>query len=570
MTKYFVLLLVLFGSLSKAQTTNHDSLLVLGNSLINVNRDSALLIAEVVIKNSQRNATLAAAYKLKSLVLYFDGKFDSAASYLLQTLSIYENLKDSVNIGKVYNELGTLWKKQGNIQKTLDYYQKAEQIFIIKSDSVELANTYNNLGMVYEMQGNFRSAYNFYEQSLKIHQLNNSMVAIGYTYANIGGLLTTLKRYTEAEAALTKSLEIRNQLGETQNVAICYTNIAELKLAQQNYKAAIPLLQKSLQMAQQLKFVDLVRYDYQKLSECYASLQNFKDAYYNYMSYTTYNDSLFNESKTKQIAELQTKYDTEKKEQQNLFLQSENKLTALQLRKAKIQNVSLFILLLAVVGIVYLWYQRNKLKQQSIKNEAQFANERQRIQAIMQTQEDERKRISQDLHDGIGQLLSAAKLNLAATELTVQSESLHKAMHIIDDACTEVRSISHQMMPAILYKSGLANTLINQLPGFETPQLKIDLDVDDELIGYKNVVDICIYRIIQELIQNIIKHAYAQQIYISLNLKDGNLVVMIEDDGNHFDFEKIKTSNGNGWFNIKSRLEIANVLFIDVPDYFKL
>jgi two-component system NarL family sensor kinase len=440
------------------------------------------------------------------------------------------------------------------------------------------------MGMVSEVNGKLNEAYEFYNAALAIQYSKQITVALGYTYANIGGVLTALKRYDEAERALYSSLNIRNLLGETQNVAICFTNLAELMLAQKKTKDAITFFEKSLFMAVQLKYPDLIKYNYQKLSECYASVSNYKAAYENFIAYSTYKDSLFNETKAKQIAELQTKYDSEKKEQQNLFLTSANKLTALQLRKSKIQNVALLAMLILLLVVGYLWYQSNKLKQEHKANKQLLAFERQRLQVVIQTQEDERKRISQDLHDGIGQLLSAAKLNVAALESSIQNTSLQRAMHIIDEACTEVRSISHQMMPALLYKTGLANTLIQQCSDFETEKMKVVVDADDELIGYKHIHDNSIYRIIQELMQNTIKHSNASHIHISLNINTVNsLVVMIEDDGNYFDFEQIKTGSGNGWFNIQSRLAIAgatimaennsmnrngNILFIELANYY--
>jgi tetratricopeptide (TPR) repeat protein len=177
--------LILIQSASNAQTISDDSLIKYGNSLVNAKRDSSLQIANSVIQRQKNNLLQANAFKLKSLVFYFDGKFDSAASYLLKALAISEKFNDSNSIGRIYNELGTLWKKQDNVEKALQFYKQAERTFKATGDSVELANTYNNMGMVSEVNGKLNEAYEFYNAALAIQYSKQITVALGYTYANI-------------------------------------------------------------------------------------------------------------------------------------------------------------------------------------------------------------------------------------------------------------------------------------------------------------------------------------------------------------------------------------------------
>lgn len=586
-----MLLLTCFLSRVNSQSISDslqiNDLIAKGFEVQKSNLDTAILIAQKAIDWSQKikyQKGLATGLKLMATTLYFKGGHEKAMELYLSSLKQFELLKDSIGVAGIYNELGTLWKKQGDLKKAKAYFNDALKIFHSLNNAPEEANTLNNIGIVYEMQGEYNEALNSYLTSLAIHKQSNNKVAMGYCLANLGGVYTNLKMFKEAEDALLQSLEIRLQLKELQNIAICYTNLGEFYSAQNNVKAALPFYLKSLDMAQQTGFIDLIQYDYEKLSDCYSKRNDFKKAYEYHTMYAAFKDSIFDENKNKQIAELQTKYDTEKKEQQNLLLKKENQLKGISLRKAQLQNYFLLVIIILVLAVVYLFYNQLKARQKQVLSDAMLKQEQLRLRSVILMQEQERKRISQDLHDGIGQMLSAVKLNLAAIDNKVQKESndeiqLEKAIVLIDESCSEIRNISHNMMPAILIKSGLIAALNEMAKRVSTSSgIKIYVDHDEHIGRIESEYEINLFRIVQELLNNIIKHADATEVHIHLNKEAENLNIMIEDNGKVFDKSLIEGSKGNGWYNINSRLTIMNgkidiesnkdsgtVVFIDVP-----
>ncbi len=577
-------------SIAVAQVNNDSiaiqQLLTKGFALQKGNLDSAIIIADKAIalsKDKHNLRGLANSLKLKATTVYFQGEHEKAIALYLEALNQFDQIHDSIGIAEIYNELGTLWKKQGDLKKAASFFNDALQIFIRLKNVSGQANTLNNIGLLLEREGKYEEALKDYALALAIHKEANNKVAMGYSLANLGGVYTQLKRYKEAEQALLQSLAIRTELNEIQNIAICYTNLGEFYGAQNNFKSAIPYYLKSLEMAKKIGFIDLIQYDYESLSHSYSMINNYKQAYEYHTQYSTYKDSVFNENKNRQLTELQTKYDSEKKEQQNLLLSKENQLKSISLRKALLQNYALITILFLMLAVIYLIYTRIRFKQQKVLSDTLLKQEKLRLRSVILTQEQERKRISQDLHDGLGQMLSAVKLNLAAIETTKADNDanaeLEKAILIIDESCSEIRNISHNMMPAVLIKSGLIAALNELAKRISTAAgIKVFVDYDEAIGRFESDYEINIFRVIQELLNNIIKHAKATEVHIHLNNEVGNLNIMIEDNGKKFDTKLIEISNGNGWYNINSRLNLLNakleieshndsgtVVFIDVP-----
>lgn len=557
-----------------------------GFALQKSNLDSALIVSDKAIalsKKKQNINCLANSLKLKATTLYFQGEHEKAIALYLDALNQFDKIHDSIGIAEIYNELGTLWKKQGDLQKAESFFDDALQIFIRLKSLSGQANTLNNIGLVLEREGKYEEALIQYSRSLAIHSEANNKVAMGYCLANLGGVYTQLKRYKEAENALLQSLALRLELNEFQNTAICYTNLGEFYGAQNNFKSAIPYYLKSLEMAKKIGFIDLIQYDYESLSHAYAMINDFKQAYVYHTQYSTYKDSIFDENKNKQLAELQTKYDSEKKEQENLLLSKDNQLKGVSLRKAQLQNYALITILFLMLAVIYLIYTRIRFKQQKVLSDTLLKQEQLRLRSVILTQEQERKRISQDLHDGLGQMLSAVKLNLAAIEniktADDANEELEKAIELIDESCAEIRNISHNMMPAVLIKSGLIAALNELAKRVSTAAgIKVFVDYDEAIGRFESDYEINIFRVLQELLNNIIKHAQANEVHIHLNKEALHLNIMVEDNGKKFDTKLIEISKGNGWYNINSRLNLLNakleiesnsdsgtVVFIDVP-----
>ena len=259
---------------------------------------------------------------------------------------------------------------------------------------------------------------------------------------------------------------------------------------------------------------------------------------------------------------MEVKYQTEKK---SLELAKKKAELEASNRRNFIKNmviVSIIIVALLVGLLVISNYRRKQIK---LKAEAAAELARQqelRSKAVIEAEEKERQRIAQDLHDGVGQILSAAKLNLSGLESKLKLQDveqkvlLSNALELVHDSIKEVRVVSHNMMPNTLIKLGLASAIREFISKMNASYMKIDL----EIIGLNERLDsnteAILYRVVQEIISNIVKHAQAKRVGIQLVRHENELTIIVEDNGVGFD--KTIQFEGIGLKNITSRVQFLN------------
>lgn len=220
--------------------------------------------------------------------------------------------------------------------------------------------------------------------------------------------------------------------------------------------------------------------------------------------------------------------------------------------------ISVIVVGLLLVVVTVRYYFRRQVQTQTreftLKQSA-------RMNAIIETEERERKRIAEELHDGLGQLLSTARLNISGVEspLPEKDAQLWKnSLALLDEACSEVRSISHNMMPGALIRSGLieaVNDLANKISDSGKIQVAFNTELEQR---FPETVEIAVYRIVQEILNNMIRHSGADKITIDMEIVNERLQLQIADNGRSFDVSTIASSEGIGWKNIYSRVEILN------------
>ena len=252
------------------------------------------------------------------------------------------------------------------------------------------------------------------------------------------------------------------------------------------------------------------------------------------------------------IAGIQGQYDVAKKDKE---------IT----RQQQIRNILIgsFIFLLIILGLLYNSY---RLKQKNKYQQALNRQQNELFNAIVTTQDQERKRIAQDIHDSLGSVLSAAKLKLSSLEESkkiLSSDQLEKyqaSLDLLDEASTELRNISHNIMPATLSKLGLEAALQNLIDKIGAHS-KMQIHFSAHGFGgrVEEKTEMSIYRIILELLNNIVKHAAAEKVSIQLIKYPAYINLMVEDNGRGFDFNKaLEEKKGIGLGNILSRVEYMN------------
>lgn len=557
---------------------------------------------------AQSESDIGSIYNRKS-------SFDTALIHYNKALSIREKLKQDVKIAGIYTNIATVLMRQSKFEEALAINFKSLKIFEKVGDEVKQAISLGNIGnLYYELEQN-KPAEQFYRKSLALARKTNHLMTIGNDLVNIGGLkfeygvqLDKLVNAQELDSALiyfSEAETVLTTINATYNLAAVYNNIGRIYTIKQNHKKALDYYEKALKAREILEdkygiglsyinlaeterllgnntknieylnkaaelFLNLKNYlnlkqAYGKLAEAYELKKDYLTSLKFQQLYSSYKDSIYNEDNAKQLAEMQTKYDVEKKDLELAKNKAEIETKEKQAYIKNIIIIAIIVLMLLVAITGFLFYRKKQIEQQA-KLDAEIASQKEiRTKAILDAEEKERRRIAQDLHDGVGQMLSAAKLNLSNldSKITSQTEeqklAMQNALSLVDDSVKEVRAVSHNMMPNTLIKLGLASAVREFITKLgNAPTLKVDLEIVGLDSRLDNQVETVLYRVIQEIVNNIIKHAKASQISMQLIRHETELNIMIEDNGVGFDTNQLDNYEGIGLKGIQTRIEFLN------------
>jgi signal transduction histidine kinase len=279
-----------------------------------------------------------------------------------------------------------------------------------------------------------------------------------------------------------------------------------------------------------------------------------------------------NEATTKNMHSLEKKYNSAKKDNQIARQQLsliENKSIIEKKNNLNIALIAGIFLLLFVGLLAYRnFLNRHKILKQSEELKRQkimeLEKEKQLIaaQSLLKGQEEERTRLARDLHDGVGGLLSGVKLSMSNMKGNVflseeNALAMNNVIMQLDQSIAELRRVSHNMMPESLIKYGLKEALENYCETLNVSgKIKVQLQTYGLEERMEQSTEIVIYRMVQELLNNVIKHADAKNVLIQLMRKHDRFTLTVEDDGKGFDTNEI--SNGAGLENMKARAEYLN------------
>ncbi len=564
--KVFCILFICCLQRGFAQEQNNlGHLLTAMQNAYDSNSDSFEYYANTVYAMAVKQGNIDAeikASKYLGIKYYLNGQADTAVKVLLEAARDAAKYPATIQsayldyaIAQVY---GT--NKYGGISK--QYLTKGMGIALMLKDDTALADGYNRLGIMYERGASFDSAMYFYQQALHYNDKANFLLGKAYSLENIAGLYARKNDLRKALRYQEEALGYKMRVGKKIDIAMAYINVAETYDSLKQYDSAINYIGKTLSITAEIDYKDLTKYAYQLLATIYEGRRDHVRALLYYKKFTALNDSIYNETKTKQLAEVNAKYETEKKEEQIRGLAQQTTIQQMQLKQRSFLLFIVIGLFVASGIIVYLVYNWRKLKAQSARQVEINRQQSEIAREVFNAEENERKRIAADLHDGVGQLLSAALLNLNNyfTTRSINKQTDVQAGQIASlmaESYDELRSISHQMMPNALLKTGLAAAVEELALKTSNDVLAVNLEITgfDERINPE--IESVIYRVIQESISNVIKHAKAKKMDVQILKDEDGISVTIEDNGKGFDMTRLK-NKGMGLKNIYSRVQFHN------------
>lgn len=483
---------------------------------------------------------------------YFSGDYDKAAVDFYRAIAILKSVRDQKSLAGAYNDLAKLYRKTRNLELAMENYDAALNIYTLLKDSTGIGMILNESGVVFEYKKEYKKAIERYEASKAIAEKLNDSLGVSYSLSFIGLAYSLQGKYAAAEKLLLQALEIRKALNSKLPTALILADLGNVMLMKGDYAKARNYLTQSNTIAFALNYDQLMADNYEMLAETAQKMGDFKSALEYFKKGIGIKDSIYTLQKTKQIDELSTQYQTQKKEHQIRYLSE-------KIKQKNIVLAAVIVVIILASLLVWSFFRRRKLKAAARLNMELMKHRQQVAQVVIETGEKERQRIAQELHDGVGQLLSASKMKLSAFENQVENidneekKSLEQIVKLVDDSCREVRSVSHNMMASVLVKNSLDRALQEMIEPIQSDHLAIHLFTEGVVQKMDFNWEIMLYRIIQECLNNIIKHSKATVVDITLIKDAQEISLTIEDNGIGFSLDHQKGS-GVGLQSIKARV----------------
>ncbi len=521
--------------------------------------DYAMKNKEIAEKGNDQKL-LAKSYNNLAAVYNHFGQYQSAIDYTLKCIAISEQTKDSASFpvrnltaSNTYYNLQQFDKAIVYAKKAIEYGKQFHNSFVVMMGLNNLSASYSGLNML-------DSSIMINKQQLEIAKQEEDIVNINYALINLCldhfkiGNMAALENYAAELASYSK-----NYPDNSTNIDI-HDAFALNFIAQQKYGQAKAELDAGIRMALEDSNLDALGNLYRNYSILNYTQGKIKEG----ETYSFKYDSIISAGNLKELnfytEELETKYGTEKKEAQIKLQQAKLK----QKNDLNYFLIAFAAVLLLIIFLVYRNYRNRQHLQQAKIDELETEKQLMAAAAVLKGEEQERTRLAKDLHDGLGGMLSGIKYSLSNVKENLvmnaeNAEIFERSIDMLDSSIREMRRVAHNMMPEVLLRYGLDAALkefCNEIDRSGVTHIVYQSIGMEEAVVDKTTA-VTIYRVAQELVNNAIKHAAAQNLLVQLHAsgRDKLLSLTVEDDGSGFDTAILKNASGMGWSNIQSRVE---------------
>ncbi len=565
-------------ALSKKIKNNHlilSSLNDIGVCYIELNKmDSAVITFEQAIPVArQLNDTLRVARITANIGNVYLHKNDriKAIEYYLQSARLWETCADKNRLSALYSNISWLFTEQKEYGKAIEYGNKALALSQNLGDDYSAVNALLNLSETYSDLDRFEKQYELLQKALPLAKKGGDIEQIATVYDNLGDYYFQQKKYQPSLANYLEGHKYVLQMGNKYHLCTSCTMLAQVyhKL-NQNGKALQYILQAE-KIANEVGARADLKEIYKTRAEIEQQAGNYKLASEYFSKTLILSDSLFKAETSEKVADVEAKYQNEKEQKEIVQLEKDKQIQFLLIKEKSTLNYFLIASLAALMIVGFLVYRNLRHHQQLGKQQDELQQQRIRelekdkqlvaVDSMLKGQEEERSRLAKDLHDGLGGLLSGVKFSLSNMKdnLIVTPDNMavfERSLDMLDTSIKELRRVAHNMMPEMLTKFGLDEALKEYCNTINTTKL---LTVKYQSVGMDlrpdRSIEIIIYRIVQELLNNIMKHAAATEAFVQLVRENNRLNVVVEDNGKGFDTALLEKSKGAGWINVRSRVD---------------
>ncbi len=528
--------------------------------------DSSMYYTRASLIHLRNKKHLAKAYRLLGSSFRRSGQMDNAIEILYRSLKISEEIDYQEMIVKIKSDLGLVYANKKEYDKAIRFLEES----INKAENEQaIYGNYVNIGAIYFLKKDFKNAEEYFLKAFKMVPPEKDPKVSATIALNLGSVLYEAKKYDQAIDYYDKSKKIADEYGFVDKSLNAIAHKALVVGILGNYSEAIQVLNNSIAKAEEISNLEIQKNIYENLAIVYKKAKDYKASNEALIQYHIFRDSLNNRKQKKEITELEVKYETATKEKEILELKENQLLKDSEIKRQQLLKrfyIFAFIsVLIPILGLLLVYYQKLRVKNKYNAQKEEI--NKQKIASFLKEQElklantyviaqnEERSRIARELHDSIGGSLAAIKLQMKDIQ---KDEDIQKTIiNQLDDTYEQVREISHNLIPKKISQTAFANYITDYIKTIEKvtePEITFIPHPEEKI----NVIDdnqkVEIFKIIQELITNALKHAKAKVIEICLNVYNDSIEIIFEDDGIGFDVKK--TNNGIGLQNIKKRLSL--------------
>ncbi len=467
--------------------------------------------------------------------------------------------------------LADIFREHGDYKKSTETFNSI--IPLILNDRKNLQYIFFKKGGNFQLDNQIDSAKVNYEKAILVgEELENNENLKAKIYANLSGIFYLQANYDKAIENYKIAANYQQILGNKEIEAGILNNLGGVYYMQGKFKEALKVFQQAFDLVgygQEDLQKQTRRSSYINMAYAYSGLNNYKKAFEYQDKFFSLNDSLQQELKYKEIAVIQSKYSLATKAKETEIEKSKRK-------DAEVLTYGLSFAILVLLSGIYALYKVYKLNkknyalqisQDKLVNQTKIDKIESDIQAkilaaTLDGRIEERKKIANVLHDNVSTLLSAINLHLYASKKKMKESipaEIDKAQSILDEASEQVRDLSHNLISSVLLKFGLAFAVQDLCEKLSNSKITFTSNAKN-IERFEQNFEIKMFNIINELVNNILKHSEAKNGTVKLEQLNGNLQIIVFDDGIGFDINEIELKNGIGLNQIKARMKVLNGL----------
>jgi two-component system NarL family sensor kinase len=580
--------------------------------------DSAMNYAKALGHLSEKihlSSGVAISLSMQAVILADANKLDEGIAMDLAAIEAVKKSGRPKAMANVFNNTAMLYSRKGEYTEALDMYMKALTAYEDLKDTSLIAMANGNIAQVYISLRDFKSAYDYSLRGIALNRHIGQTHGLTSALLNLSAALINQGHCDSALIVLRDDLELTRRLGARgpeisilTNMDYAYVGLGQFNLIK---PTADKLMAVSLSLDNLegqcyaligLKYYYLDKKNYAKaeqatveainiarhnglilpLLEAYkeaASVEMARGDQKRYVYYDVLRDSLdelmLNDKVLKNTKDIEGKYALHKKQAEIDVLNEQEKVQQLTLKQRMTTIWGLAALVLGIMLTGFFYYRNYQYKKRLLVTNGllqeqrilELEKEKQLLatQAVLQGQVEERTRLAKDLHDGLGSILSSTKYSFAIVKENLvmskeNADAFDRSMEMLDKSISELRRVAHNMMPEALIKFGLDTALkdfctsVDQSGALHLTYQSYDLNE----MSIPRMTAASIYRIVQELVNNVIRHARASKALVQMIRKGDMLSIAVEDNGTGFDSAILGQNGGVGYLNLKNRVAYLN------------